>query len=291
MITKEYFVWIEGKKKEIPNWLLKKINMENAVYDIPDERDIPYEWLVGFTEKTAIKFPQDRLIIQNQSDKFLTRMACSRFGLSHIVNGQTLLSRWKETTSGINLWENYLKLHPEAEAQGATLLSALAQWVKEKIISSYGAVPDVDTAKLAVDKWHFIYTGSSNGDWTYVREKHIYMLRGDWKVVGHCWVIIGYDDAWFIAINSYGQTNGYFHVPFILFGSLFTKYAVIPVQEINPVLSYKQKLMNAITIEAAKTALTNWFWNGERAQETITREEASALVERAYEKLLSQINK
>lgn len=55
------------------------------------------------------------------------------------------------------------------------------------------------------------------------------------------------------------------------------------MQEVNPVLFYKQKLMSNITIESAKTALTNSFWNGERPQEQCTREEVAAMVERVYE--------
>lgn len=43
--------------------------------------------------------------------------------------------------------------------------------------------------------------------------------------------------------------------------------------------------MENITIEAAKTALTNSFWNGERPQDPVTREEAAAMVERVFEKL------
>ena len=255
----------------------------NAVQDVPDERDIPYEWLVGSLEYTPVKFPVDKLNIQNQGAQSITRMACSRMGLAHIVNWQTLLTENTQDILWINLWERYLKVNPNAESQWATLLSALDQWVKEKLISSYWVISDINSAKSAIDAWHFIYTWSSNWDWAYVKQYKKYMLRTDWKVVGHCWVIVGYDDTWFTAINSYGQENGYFHVPFELFDSLFTKYAILPIMEISPVLLYKQKLMENITIESAKQAMLNSFWNGERPQDAITREEAAALVQRAYE--------
>lgn len=257
---------------------------ENAVIDIPDERDYPYEMLVGGEYKN-VEFPRDILIVQNQWAQPLTKMACSRYGMAHIANGQNiLLDKW-QPYQWIDLWKSYLEINPQAETSGATLQSALKQAKDTKIISWYAVVKTIDEAKQAIDRGHFIYTGSSNGDWVSVRDKKIYALRTDSRIVWHVWVIIGYDDTGFIAINSYGQNNGYFSLPYNLFDTTFTKYAIIPTQEIDTILLYKQRIMDGISIESAKTAFTNGFWNGERPKDTVTREEAAAMVERAFEKL------
>ena len=51
----------------------------NAVLDIPDERDILYEGLLGADRPLAVEFPYDELNIQNQGSEYISRMGCSRF--------------------------------------------------------------------------------------------------------------------------------------------------------------------------------------------------------------------
>jgi len=55
-----------------------------------------------------------------------------------------------------------------------------------------------------------------------------------------------------IDLNSYGAENGYFLFPWDLFDTTFTKYAIIPIQDIDAILLYKKNIMSNITIEAAK---------------------------------------
>lgn len=43
--------------------------------------------------------------------------------------------------------------------------------------------------------------------------------------------------------------------------------------------------MENINIEEAKRAFTNKLWNGERATEPITREEAAAIIQRALDSI------
>lgn len=183
----------------------------NAIVDTPDERDIPYRDLVLVGGSTADKvvFPMDRLIIQNQAAQDITSMACSRYGATHIINGQTLLTEDKQDLQGIDLWKRYLEKNPSAERNGATLLSALDQAKKEGLISAYGTIDTVELAIEAIDKGHFIYTGSNNGDWISVRDKNLYALRTDSQIIGHCWVIVNHkkDEKKLIAINSLGQEN------------------------------------------------------------------------------------
>lgn len=261
-------------------------DIPDSTIDLPDERDIAYSVLLGSSnESLAVEFPYDTLAIQDQSSEWITRMACSRFGMTHIVNGQTLITGNTQDLKGVDLWKRYLIQNPTAESDGATLQSALAQAKREGLIGWYGTIETMSMAKLAIDLGHFIYTGSFNGDWTSVRTHGIYALRTDRAIVGHVWVIVGYDNDWFQAINSYGQKNGYFTLPYELFFTTFTKYAILPGEETNQLLTYRLKLMDNIKIDSARDALTNGFWNWERPQDTVTREEAAAMAERVYEKI------
>jgi len=88
-----------------------------------------------------------------------------------------------------------------------------------------------------------------------------------------------------IDLNSYGAENGYFLMPWDLFDTTFTKYAIIPIQDIDAILLYKKNIMSNITIEAAKKSFEAGIWNGQRPQETASREEVAAMIQRAMENI------
>jgi hypothetical protein len=60
---------------------------------------------------------------------------------------------------------------------------------------------------------------------------------------------------------------------------------VIFVDKEDLITNTKNKIMEWITLQGAKDALTNWFWNWERPTETASREEVATMIERMYEKL------
>lgn len=82
-------------------------------------------------------------------------------------------------------------------------------------------------------------------------------------------------------MNSYGPEDGIFLLPYELFDSTFTKYALHDKRDAQTILDYKKRIMDGIKIDDAKKALELKVWNGERPQETVTREEAAAMVYRA----------
>jgi len=45
-------------------------------------------------------------------------------------------------------------------------------------------------------------------------------------------------------MNSYGPNNGLFEIPFSLFGTLFTKYAIIDLTEEEYVTHYRNRVMD-----------------------------------------------
>lgn len=198
--------------------------------DQPKENELEYETLFGSSDSQAgnVFYPQ---IIQNQGAKALTRMGCSRYGICHLVNAQNWAVKKKDgmrflEISGEAMWEIYLRKNPKAESEGATLQSALDQFIENGYITGYSRLTTIANMKASLDNCRLIYTGSQNGDWNSVRDNKIYRLRTDGRIVGHIFAIVGYDASGWIAINSYGENNGRFTIPFDLTDTLFSKYSI-----------------------------------------------------------------
>lgn len=68
------------------------------------------------------------------------------------------------------------------------------------------------------------------------------------------------EDYW-IAVNSYGQDNGLFYIPYSLTDTLFTRYAIVDSKDEEAILSYKKRIMSTITIEDARKAYEANLWN------------------------------
>ncbi len=90
-------------------------------------------------------------------------MACSRYGMVHIVNAQNL--HVSEVTGGefaeLNpkpYWLEYLEGNPSARTDGATLQSALSQFKANGLITGYAVANSVELMKSALRKGHLIYT-------------------------------------------------------------------------------------------------------------------------------------
>ena len=86
-----------------------------------------------------------------------------------------------------------------------------------------------------------------------------------------------------MGVNSYGEENGYFSIPYDLVGTLFTRYAVTDAKDEEAISLYRQRIMDNITIEDAKKALEAKIWNGLDPQKPATREEVAAMIYRATE--------
>ncbi len=135
--------------------------------------------------------------------------------------------------------------------------------------------------KDSISHGRLISTGSINGNWNDVRDNKTYSLRNDGRKVGHAFCIIGYDASGWIAVNSYGQNNGLFTIPYDLTNTLFTRYSVVDDNDEEFIRTYHQRVMASINIEEAKKAFEAGIWNGERSTETVSREECAAMVYRA----------
>lgn len=149
----------------------------------------------------------------------------------HAVNAQNWAVQKKDgmrflEISGKSMWEVYLKENPKAEEEGATLQSALDQFTKNGYITGYSRLTTIANMKASIDNTRPIYTGSQNGNWQAVRDTKVYSLRTDGKIVGHIFTILGYDNTGWLAVNSYGENNGVFKIPFELTDTLFSCYAI-----------------------------------------------------------------
>lgn len=258
---------------------MNKEIMYNACTDNPDDRDYNYSellWSGALEEYEKIDFPNIKIF--NQWMKYITRMACSRCWIWHIINAQELINNWVESLDIEEFWLRYLKINPNAEKEWATLQSALQQAKDEWLIWWYYRVNTIEEINNALDKWFFIYTWSSNWDWDSVAKDKIYKLRTDSQIVWHAWVIPKKETL----LNSYWPNNGYSTISEDLYNTTFTKYAILPKEDYNLTLIYKNKIMNEIKLEMAKQFVAReWkYTNWERPNDPITRQEFWATMER-----------
>lgn len=267
---------------------------ENACFDEPSSTDYEYSEIYFWSTEDAKEVKFLPRTIFNQWAEAITGMACSRYGMTHIVNAQNLYvseATWKEFTE-LNpkpYWLAYLEENPSARRDGATLQSALTQFKNNGLITGYAVANSVELMKSALRKGHLIYTWSLRGNWNL--PNRIYSEVTDNRTIGHCFPIVGYMDGedYWIAVNSYGQDNGLFYIPYSLTDTLFTRYAIVDSKDEEAILSYKKRIMSTITIEDARKAYEANLWNWERAKEPITREESAALTFRALQTILAKL--
>jgi hypothetical protein len=162
----------------------------NSCIDAPSSSDYSYEEVILFGKDTqmadSIEFKTP--IVFNQGEEEITRMACTRYGMVHIVNAQNqYVSEITHNTFMLlqpkQYWIDYLNQNPYAQTEGATLQSALKQFLDGGFTTGYATANSIELMKLALLKGNLIYTGSSNGDWAYVRTNNVYRLRSDNTVI------------------------------------------------------------------------------------------------------------
>lgn len=263
--------------------------MKNACFDNPRKSDFPYSevfwdiWNVPF-----VKFPREDLFIPNQWEDEEVLMSCTRQWLANITNWNNLINQWQQDFElAKKLWIEYCKINPSAKTDGASLQSSVSQFLEKKLIAWYTTINTIDEWKSAIDSGKFIFTGSNNADWSSVRKDKLYKLRSDSKIVWHAFSIIDYDDNWFIWLNSYWANNWYFTIPFDLFTTLFTRYAISDWVDEDLILKYKAMQQQKIINEAIELWITNWT----ELERPILRRECILMVMRMYNILKNEAKK
>lgn len=265
--------------------------MDNTVLDACRDEPSSLDWEFGtLFGAENVRVPPESFMavlprIQNQTEQPETGMACTRYGMTHIVNSQNLRVAQEAAKSYVELlakdaWAEYVKTNPLAQRDGATLQSALEQFRKNGHCTGYAKCNGWEMEALST--YRLILTGSIDGDWYNTKRTGTYTRRTDGKSLGHCFAIYGYDDDFFYAVNSLG--DGTFKIPRALMSSLFTRYAVADATDEEAILAYRKSIMDAITIEDAKKAVESGIWNGTNPQAPATREEVAAMIQRASQK-------
>ena len=270
------------------NWTMNTLELLDSCSDLPRQTDYQFSELFWAWEETILKFPLDKIHIQNQWLESALKMSCTRQALAHITNGNNLLyQNSQDDNLARRLWIAFCALVPTANISWATLQSSLDQFLGEKLIAWYSRVNTIEEWKAALDSGRFIFTGSNTWDWLSVRDNKTYAIRGDNRLIWHAFCIVGYDDTWFQAINSYGVNNGVFTIPFELFETLFSRYAISDFEDTDAILLFKSLLMDELVKKAIDLGITS----GSELERPILRREAILMIMRAFNIVESKFGK
>lgn len=259
------------------------LNIPDWAQDRPSQFDYTasdLEWLLWAVEQ-ILPFPQDLLKIFNQWADADTYYSCTRQWLANITNGNNLIFQAsQDILLAKNEWIKAYNANPWIKNAGDYLQNALKQFVDDKLIAGYYIVKGKQEHMDAIDKGHWIYSWSTNGDWNSVATDGVYKIKTPSS--GHAWVKwIAYDDTWLTGINSYGQENGYFTIPWDLCDTTFTSYWILDFVDESAILAYKQKL----NMEQVQKMVDLGITNGKDLEKPILRREAIVMIARLYELL------
>jgi len=268
--------------------------IENACYDIPDERDYKYKdvfekeflWAENFISKSIL----DNVEYQNQWLEEITKMWCVFYSTWHWSNEENF-QEW----SKIRIINKDLCI--EAEKLWRLDLikwASVSDWPRTAkdllFISGWTLIETIEEAKHSIINKRPIVVWSNKINWSLWRKSPFVLWWNSWS--GHAVLIIWYDDdyeGWcFIIKQSYWKDkydNWKQYLKYSDFWLLYTwKYSLI--DSIDPILSYKQTIMDWINLPMAKVGFELWLYNWKDNEKPITREECVTVVVRTLEKLL-----
>lgn len=262
----------------------------NAVYDVIDERNYNYDEVFWTQKEYPSKFIMDQWEYQNQWIEDITKYMCVYYSTWHWNNEQNIIE-WSWVK--INC-KNFWLLASENNLLDLNAWTKLQNWpdfgIELKYISWYTKVRSLNDIKDSIINKRPIVIGTNKGNWKDAKKTPFILTLGD--SYGHAFVIIWYDDNYMwgciICKNSYWNDwwdNWKFYIKYSDFKEIlfYSKYSL--TDEINPIINYKQQIMDNINIEKAKDAFIAWIWNGKDASKPVTREECATMVMRALEKL------
>lgn len=282
-------------------------NPEQAIDEV-DNRDYSYSdiywdlWseesefnkkLVAFLRKgqydNVLDFLRDKLIIQNQGADAATKLSCTRQGMVNIENAQNLIEygiaglkyvqrNAKERRVAYEQWR-YERYGIKPRTKWASLQSAVDESKNLGHIDGYAKVYSVEETIQAINRLHFIYTWSSNGDRRHTVKTWVYRKRSDNKFVGHAFVwAFAYDleGKFFRACNSYGPENGFFKIPFSEWSGMYSRYAIIDKVD-AAFIAYKQEKELA-----RQRVIDQGISNGKDGGQPVTREQLRVMLYRQF---------
>lgn len=262
----------------------EELKQLNAVYDEPSRYDYLWEDYAEWNDSKKIvdKF---NIKVRNQNTNKDTRKACSVYWLTAIFNWYQCVEFDKmdlefEQEDPRRKW---LAFQNERWYQDmwASLQDVMRFFKVRWLIDWYLKATTVQECKNAINNWYLIYTGSSKANWTKTGQNKEFYYDEKWA--SHCFAIVDYDETWFIAINSFGETwwdKWFFHIDFDKYNYLFTTYVIIDHDDTGKldVLKFNMEYQKAIE---------QWITNWTRPDEPATRKETAVMIYRACKNILN----
>ena len=263
--------------------------IKNNCYDIKDERDYRYQTIFWVQKNYPKKYVMDKWEYQNQGFESITKYMCVYYSTAHWNNEQNIIEKSDIRISAKQFW---WQAHEKdlLDIEKWTKLKNWPAFAKTlKYISWYSLLKELNEFKDSIVNNRPVVVWTNKGNWK--KTKKYPFILWKWQCYWHAFVVIWFDDdyEWWCLIckNSYWKkwwNNWKFYIRYSDFKEIlyYSKYSLI--DELDPILLYKQKIMEEINIPMAKVGFELWIWNWEDATESITREECVTVVLRAIEK-------
>jgi len=261
----------------------------NWCYDEPDERD--YEYSDVFETAWAEIPPRyilDNVEYQNQWAQDITSHGCVYYSNWHASNEENF-QEWSDVRIDN---KDLVLVAIKKDMLDPTYWTKTSNWPKLlKIlwyISGYTKVNTINEIKHSLLNKRPVAVWSRSLLWASALKPPYVVKWPSWPA--HAVVIIGYDDhyeGWcFIIKNSYWDKKYDWGKLYLKYSDLWllfpSKYSLI--DEKDPILAYKKKIMEWITLESAKKFVERGYTNWKDPQKPISREELRATLERILEK-------
>lgn len=259
--------------------------MENACYDIPDERDYSYDLIMGVEKEKPSKYIINDNDLQDQN-KAGYPYWCVFFSQSQWENIMNYLewsevrSKWKDLC---DYAESNWMFDPKA---WALIINWPKVWKTLWYLSWYFKISTIEELKHSIANNKVVQCGSNSIKWNTATKENWYIVSW-WQSYWHSIIIIWYDDDKRLLTikQSYNKYDNWIqYLRYEDFNLLYpSKFSLVDKTD-EKILLYKQKIMNDIKIESAKLFVERGYTNWERPQDNITREEMWAIMERVLSK-------
>lgn len=259
----------------------------DACYQWPiDERDYKYEEVCGSDWDIPDEYYiPDNGEIQDQN-KAGYPYGCVFFSDSQGINLMNYVEWSSVRSSGKEMCDYAQNIGLFNPKSGAAIQSWPKVGQKLWYLAGYTTLSSLDEVLHSIANNRPVQCGSKQFRWNSATKENGWTI----STGGTLWHSIIFD--WYSKTRgqvrikqSYDKWDkGHQWMNFSDFDKLFpSKFSLLD----NPdtIITYRKKLMDNITIDAAKTAFENNLWNGERPKDPITREECAAIVQRALDSL------
>jgi hypothetical protein len=254
--------------------------MFDACYQWPiDERDYPYSEVCGGWDIHEEHYINDNELQDQNAAGY--PYGCVFFSDSQGSNIMNFLEGSEVRSTGWELCDYAHKQGLFDPNSGAAIASGPKVWKALGYLSGYAKISTIDEICHSIANGRPVQCGSNQIDWSAATAENGWTVSGK-SAYWHSIILNGYSykTKQFRIKQSYDRwDSGHQFLNFSDFGLLYpSKYSLIDSPD--PIITYRQKLMDNISIDAAKDFFKRGYTNWERPKDPITREEAWALLER-----------